>query len=137
MKEKIKIYTNENCPYCKTIKEKLNSVGIEFEERLTSEHKKEWARVSDLTGMPQIPTVVLKDKYLVPARDFYNEDNLVDILSNTVEVETSYSAMNFEKIKTLNYNIFNAFNRLDSVLRQIESKLIVEEKLENEETEKK
>ena len=26
MKEKITIYTNENCPYCKTIKDKLNKI---------------------------------------------------------------------------------------------------------------
>ena len=29
------IYTNEQCPYCKQIKEKLNKEGFEYEERLT------------------------------------------------------------------------------------------------------
>ena len=33
MKNKIEIYTNSNCPYCKTIKEELNKNKIEFEEK--------------------------------------------------------------------------------------------------------
>ena len=127
MKEKITIYTNENCPYCKTIKEKLNSEDIKFEERLTSEYEKKWLTISDLTGMPQVPTVVLKNKYLVPVRDFYNEEHLVSILNNTDDVEVDYNIACFERIKTLNYNIFNAFNRLDGVLKNIEDKLKNEE----------
>ena len=134
--KKITIYTNENCPYCKTIKEKLNSEGIKFEERLTSKYEKEWQKVSDLTGMPQVPTIVLKNKYLIPARDFYNEEHLINLLNITDEVEVDYNAMNFERIKTLNYNIFNAFNRLEGVLRQIEGTLNKEEGPIDEETEK-
>ena len=42
MKEKIIIYTNETCPYCKTIKEVLKEKNIEFKEELKkrkNEHK--------------------------------------------------------------------------------------------------
>ena len=37
-------------------------------------------------------------------------------------------------MKTLNYNIIMAFNRMDSILRQIETKLNTEEKDEHEST---
>ena len=37
---KIEIYTNETCGYCKQVKEELSKNNIEFEERDTLEHKK-------------------------------------------------------------------------------------------------
>ena len=63
--EKIKIYTNANCPYCKTIKERLNNENIEFTEFLTSEYTNAWRQVSELTGMPTVPTIEFKKEFLI------------------------------------------------------------------------
>jgi glutaredoxin len=66
---KITIYTNETCPYCKQVKEELKKNNIEFNNKLTSVHQEEWAKINDLTGMPTVPTLKIEKTYLVPARD--------------------------------------------------------------------
>ena len=125
--DKITIYTNETCPYCKSIKEELTKADIKFKNKLTSEHEKEWQKIVNLTGMPTVPTIKYGDDFLLPQRDFGNPQNLISILNNESGSEYSYSRRTFEKMKTLNSNINMAFNRLDQLLRQIETKLNTEE----------
>tara|TARA_S200002703_G_scaffold47423_1_gene41078 strand:+ start:493 stop:894 length:402 start_codon:yes stop_codon:yes gene_type:complete len=127
MKEKITIYTNETCPYCKSIKEELTKADIEFENKLTNENEKEWQKIVNLTGMPTVPTIKYGDDFLLPQRDFGNPEHLINILNNESGSEYSYSRRTFEKTKTLNSNINMAFNRLDQLLRQIEAKLNTKE----------
>ena len=121
--KKITIYTSETCPYCKTIKEKLEENDIKFEERLTSKFEKEWNEIVDLTGLAQLPTVVFNDNYLLPGRDFVSPEHIIGLLKESNKSSFPYEKITLERIKTLNFNIFNAFNRLDGVLRNIENKL--------------
>ena len=132
--EKIIIYTNETCPYCKQVKEKLTEEKIEFENRLTSEFKDEWQGIIDLTGMPTLPTIHYKNNYFVPNRDFGNVEGLVNLLENFKESEFSESKIVLERMKSLNTNIIMAFQRMDGILRQIETKLNTEKKDEHEST---
>ena len=125
--DKITIYTNETCPYCKSIKEELTKAEIEFENKFTNENEEEWQKIVNLTGMPTVPTIKYGDDFLVPQRDFGNPQNLINILNNESGSEYSYSRRTFEKMKTLNSNINMAFNRLDQLLKQIETKLNTEE----------
>jgi len=125
--KKITIYTNETCPYCKSIKEELTKANIEFENKFTSENEKEWQKIVNLTGMPTVPTIKYENEFFVPQRDFGNPQHLIDILNNESGSEYSYSRRTFERVKTLNSNINTAFNRLDQMLRQIETKLNTEE----------
>ena len=118
--EKIIIYTNETCPYCKQVKEKLTEEKIKFEDRLTSEFKDEWQNIIDLTGMPTLPTIHYKNNYFVPNRDFGNPQGLINLLKEFKESELNLSYQNNEAIKTLSYNIIMAFNRMDQLLKQIE-----------------
>jgi glutaredoxin len=122
-KEKIVIYTNEACPYCKRIKEELNNNKIEFEEKLTKDYMKEWMDVVSLTGAPTVPTIVYKNNYFVPSRDFQNEKHLIDILNNFQESSHEVSFRILESIKTLTHSMGMAFGRTDQILRQIETKL--------------
>ena len=121
MKNKIEIYTNSNCPYCKTIKEELNKNKIEFEEKITLDNKDEWKQVHQLTGIPTVPTIHYKDNYFVPGRDFFNPQGLIGIIENFEPLNFSIETQCLEKIKTLNSNINTAFGRLDQLLRQIET----------------
>ena len=125
--EKIIIYTNETCPYCKQIKEKLTEEKIEFENKLTSEFKNEWQDVIDLTGMPTVPTIYYKNNYFIPNRDFGNVEGLIVLLKNYKESEFSESRQILERMKTLNTNMIMAFSRMDGILRQIETKLNTKE----------
>ena len=124
---KIVIYTNEQCAYCKQIKEELNKSNINFEEKLTKDYLETWQNINSLTGIPTVPTIYYKNNYFVPIRDFANPQHLINILNNFKESKFSIEQQTFEKIKTLNYSINTAFNRLDQLLRQIEIKLNKEE----------
>ena len=121
--DKIIIYTNEQCPYCKQIKEELTKNEIEFEDRLTKDFESEWQNITNLTGMPTVPTIHYKNSYLVPARDFPNAPGLINLLQNFKELDFSDARQALERIKTLNYNMLVAFNRVDQLLRQIETKI--------------
>jgi len=128
--EKIIIYTNEVCPYCKQIKEELTKNEIKFENRLTSEFETEWQDITNLTGMATVPTIYFKNNYFVPSRDFGNPQGLINVLENFKESEFSESRQLLERIKTLNINTIMAFNRMDGILRQIETKLNTEENVD-------
>ena len=127
MKDKIEVYTNSNCPYCKTIKEELNKNKIKFEEKTTLENKDDWQKVVQLTGIPTVPTIYYKDNYFVPGRDFFNPVGLIQMINNFEPSTFSVEIQCLEKLKTLNSNINTAFGRLDQLLRQIETKINTDE----------
>ena len=117
------IYTNEQCPYCKQIKEELNKNGIGYEERLTKDWLRDWQDISGLTGMPTVPTIYFENNYLVPSRDFRNPQHLLDMLKDFKESKFTIEQQSLEKLKTLNYNISIAFAKLDQVIRKMETKI--------------
>ena len=121
--KKIQIYTNQSCPYCKSIKEELTKAKIQFENRDTFEHKDEWQEVMNLTGMPNIPTIKYNDEFFAPARDFGNPVQLINLLNSKEKSTYSDSRRALENIKTLNYNIGKAFQKMDQLLKQIENKI--------------
>ena len=127
MKEKITIYTSETCPYCKTIKETLEKENVKFKEKLVSEFTKEWNEISDLIGMSQLPTLFFNGEYCVPGRDFVNPEHLTKLTKELKKSKYDYSIRSFERIKSLNFNISNAFNQLQVALNKIENKLNIEE----------
>ena len=127
--EKIIIYTNEQCPYCKQVKEELTKNEVEFENRFTKDFELAWRDISGLTGMPTVPTIQYQGDYLVAGRDFPNPQALVNILKDyrPLDWSFSYERLTIERVKTLNYSMSMAFNRLDQLLRQIETKLNTDE----------
>ena len=124
---KIIIYTNEQCAYCKSIKEDFNKNDIEFEEKSSTVWKDEWQEIVNLTGMPTVPTVKYNNEYFVPGRDFGNGEQLISMLKAYTDSPYKQSKRVFERIKTLNYNIHQAFVRMDQLLKQIENKLNIKE----------
>ena len=124
--EKIIIYAQTTCGYCNTVKEELTKNNIEFEVKLIDEFKDEWDKVTSLTNVPTTPTIYYKNNYFIPQRDFGNPQMLINLLKEFKESEFSLPYRNNEAIKTLNYNIAMAFQRMDGVLRQIENKLNTE-----------
>ena len=124
--EKIEIYTNETCPYCKQIKEELTKKNIKFEEKLVSEFTTEWQDIVNLTGLALTPTIKYDNEYFIPSRDYQNPQQLINILETFNDSPYNETKRTFERVKTLNYNINMAFGRLDQLLRQIETKLNTE-----------
>jgi|TARA_R100001460_G_C3426014_1_gene161566 glutaredoxin len=125
--EKIEIYTNKNCPYCKRIKEELLKNKINFNNIDTIENKNEWQDIVSLTNMPTVPTIKINEEYLVAGRDFGSPENLINIIKNYKDNNYDHSRLILEKIKTLNYYMSQAFQRTDQLLRQIENKLNIKE----------
>ena len=127
MKKEITIYTNETCPYCKTIKEKLKEENIKFTEKNVLKFTDEWSSINELTGMAQLPTLVFDKEYYIPGRDYFNPEHLISTIKESKKSKFNYSIRSFERIKTLNFNILSAFNQLQTVLSKIENKLNIEE----------
>ena len=123
MKEKITIYTSKTCRYCDKVKKNLTESSIKFTEIDIIEYKDVWNDVKDLTATPITPTIKINNEFLLPGRDFVNPQDLIEIISNFKESQYDESRRVLELVKTLNYNTFTAFNRLSTVLQQIENKL--------------
>ena len=120
---KIEIYTNSTCGYCKTLKDELTKNNIEFEEKLTIDFKDEYQQIVNLTGMPTVPTIKYENEYFVSGRDYGNPQQLINILQTFKSSEYDDSRRVLERIKTLNFHINTAFGRLDQLLRKIETKI--------------
>ena len=73
-------------------------------------------------GRPIIRTIDTENIY-VPGRDFPNAQALVNRLKSYVPSKYTETKQTLEKIKTLNYNINMAFQRVDQLLKQIETKI--------------
>jgi glutaredoxin len=132
--KKITIYTNENCPYCKQIKEFLSEKDIEATYKITKDHENEWKKITNLTNMPVTPTVYYEDNYFLPGRDFYSPDHLLELLKSFSKSTFSINRRLYETIRTTNYNMNMAFSRIDQLLKQIEANTKKEEKDEHKST---
>ena len=127
MTEKVKIYTNKTCPYCKAIKQVFDENKIKYLEKDSTEFKDEYTEITNLTGIPTVPLVVYKNNYFVAGRDYANPQMLTEILKNFKPSNFEKSEQAFEKIKTINYYMLQAFTRLENKLNQIENKLNTQE----------
>ena len=125
--DKIEIYTNNTCPYCKQIKDELSKKNIEFEEKLTPDFTDEYQEIVNLTGMPTVPTIKYNDEYFIPGRDFQNAQQVINLLETFKVSQYDDSRRILERMKTLNFHINTAFGRLDQLLRKIETKINTEE----------
>jgi glutaredoxin len=126
MKEKITIYTSETCAYCDQVKEVLKENKLDFVEKSHIDFKKEWDEIIDLLGANMLPTILYKDFYFSPGRDYQSPQDLANVLEN-FESKEKYSIEHkiLERLKTLNYSIHLAFRTTDSILRSIENKLTI------------
>ena len=127
MNEKIIIYTSKTCTYCDQVKKSLTESSIEFTEVDIIEYKGVWNSVKDLTATPVTPTIKINNEFLLPGRDFVNPQNLIEIISNFKDSQYDESRRVIELVKTLSFNTFSAFQRLQQTLLQIENKLNTEE----------
>ena len=121
--EKIRIYTQENCTYCEQVKEKLKESSIEFTEINIADSKEEWIDVVSLTNNPTTPTIRIGSEFLLSGRDFQQPQHLIDIISNFKESTYDENRRILELLKTVNFHIFAAFQKVGNKFQQIESKL--------------
>tara|TARA_R100000315_G_C5147468_1_gene84409 strand:+ start:194 stop:631 length:438 start_codon:yes stop_codon:yes gene_type:complete len=140
-KKDILVYTTKECSYCKSIKDTLDKENIKYTELPTSEegNKKAWYDITNTTGMPTVPTVIFKDEIFVAGRDFQTPDVLIQIINNYQKPSCTDTELTYQRLRTLNYGIQTSMQRLDGLLKTIESKITTIEKnyrelFEDEET---
>ena len=140
-KKDILVYTTKECSYCKSIKDTLDKEKIKYTELTTSEegNKKAWYDITNTTGMPTVPTVIFKDEIFVAGRDFQTPDVLIQIINNYQKPSCTDTELTYQRLRTLNYGIQTSMQRLDGLLKTIESKITTIEKnyrelFEDEET---
>jgi len=121
--EKAVIYTNNKCGVCKDLKISLKKEKIKFTEKDIENHIEEWSKVQSITHMSATPTILFKNSYFVPERDFQHFEHVVGIIKNYIEPDLNSSDVVLERIKTLNYNIAAAFKSIDRAIRSINTKL--------------
>jgi len=121
--DKIIIYTNETCPYCKLVKQAFDEADIKYEERNTDKFRDKYNEITSLTGVPTVPTVVYKNNYFVGGRDFPNPQILIDILKNFKPSGFNETTRLLEKLNTMNFYTSQAFNRIEQKINEIQTKI--------------
>ena len=124
MKKEIKIYTNESCDYCKTIKELLNKEKIDFSEKLVKDNQKDWQQIVRLTGLGTFPTIVIGNEYYIPGRDFGGPEQMVNFLKNYQPQEANLSSdiRLLESFKTMAFSINQGMSRIMQQLDELKNK---------------
>ena len=129
------VYTMPSCAYCKTMIEELSKANISFEQKDIDENRPEWEGVINITTLPKTPTIFFNDTYLLPMRDFRNPDQLVKILES-LKNNKDYNMITIEMLKTLNYNIAEAFNGLNKSIQKLEENTASFHPMNNEDNKK-
>ena len=77
----IRIYTMENCPYCKELKDLYDKEGIEYEnvDINLDENKEECAKVFKVTNVDSVPIVKVGNQLLAPDVSFTSIEEAFDI----------------------------------------------------------
>ena len=114
------IYTMKGCDYCDKVKEALTEKNIEFVEKDIREHAESWSKAIALTDYANTPTVFFKDQYFQPGKDYINPEQLLEIIQKYKPSKYDYERRSFEKIKSMNYQLAEAFKRLDAKLNTLQ-----------------
>ena len=114
MKKEIIVFTQENCVHCDSLKKEFAKRNIEFIEKKSKENREEWIEISKLTGVGIFPTVIVGDEYLVPGRDYANQEGLITYLGLVDKLNDNFSheLKMKENFKTLIYFINQGFSKL-------------------------
>lgn len=76
----IHVFTLKNCPYCKTLKEKLKYEGIEFKELDADKYEELFEKISEKTGNDSVPVVLVNKQILAPDIGFKTIDQAIEII---------------------------------------------------------
>ena len=82
----VKVYTMENCPYCKELKGLLEQEGIQFEEVDINleENQEESDKVFEITECDSVPIVRVGNKLLAPDVSFSTISEAFSLTKNFI-----------------------------------------------------
>ena len=120
--KEVLIYTDKTQPHNKQFTDALTQEGIKFSEIEISESKEEWVKVTSITNLGMLPTILVNQNFLIQRRDFQNPKQLIGAIqyfgSPTFE-NPSFEGRMIEQTKTNNYNLFNKIQQLEGKLNPI------------------
>ena len=121
--KEVTVYTQSTCPYCKQMKDEMDQEGIKYVEKEFTEFPEEWSGVSEITQIPVFPTIKIDDEYLVPRRDFQQIPQGIQrivAMANPKRPILSNEIRMIEGLKTLNYNMSNAFQQMGNTMKPLQ-----------------
>ena len=80
------IFTLDGCSHCESLKQRLKTLFISFDELEINRNQDIWNQVVEQTGHNVIPMVYISNEgedegiIYVPGRDYQNEDEIVEIV---------------------------------------------------------
>ena len=116
------IYIDKNQPHNKQFTDLLTQEGIKFEEIDITKNKDEWNKVTSITNLGLLPTVLINKNFLVQRRDFQNPQQLlgaIQYFGNPNFENPAFEGKVIEQMKTNNYNLFNRIQQLEGRLTPI------------------
>ena len=121
MKNEIIVFTSKDCEHCKALKNMFKEKEIKFTEKPVENNKDEWVKITRLTGMGIFPTTIIDSEYLIPGRDYLQQEQLVAYIDLLKEMEDSFSyeLRMKESFKTLTYSINQGFMRIFQEIEQL------------------
>jgi|TARA_R110001583_G_scaffold28752_1_gene101503 glutaredoxin len=135
------LYTQSTCPYCKQIKDELDKEGVKYVEKEFTKFPNEWANVAEITQIPVFPTIKIDEDYLVPRRDFQQIPQGIQriiAMATPERIPPSNEVRMIEGLKTLNYNMSNAFQSINQTMRPLQEFITnIQKELSEEEKEEK
>ena len=77
----IRVYTMENCPYCKELKDLYDKEGIEYEnvDINLEDNEEESNKVFKVTGVDSVPIVKVGNQLLAPDVSFTSIEEAFEI----------------------------------------------------------
>ena len=120
--KEVLIYTDKNQPHNKQFTDVLTQEGIKFNEIEISESKDEWVKVTSITNLGMLPTVLVNQNFLVQRRDFQNAQQLIGAIQyfgNPNFENPTFEGRMIEQTKTNNYNLFNRIQQLEGKLHPL------------------
>ena len=83
----IRIYTMDECPYCKELKDLCTKEGIKFDEIdiHSEENKVEVDKVFELTKVDSVPIAKVGNQLLAPDVSFTSIEEAFDIIKELLE----------------------------------------------------
>ena len=86
MSKTIIVFSMDGCTHCKSLKKRLTSEGLEYNEIEVLKNKSIWDSVVEQTKLDYVPTVFIRSEgspngpVFCPERDFENEDELLELI---------------------------------------------------------
>jgi len=90
MANNVIVFTLLGCGHCKTLKKKLKTQNIDFNEIEITKNPEIWGQVVEQTGHNVLPTIFIRNEgtddgtVLIPGRDYQNEEEAINLVNNYI-----------------------------------------------------